>query len=287
MSAPRPIGSACLRLIGTIFSGRSRLGHLGKRARVEPRRHRSKRQRASVVALLTTCFGVAPLLGAGASGVPTAVSFTGTPAIGALFSVTRSGALGSHFCSGAVVRSPSGNLVLTTAHCVARRLPSRIAFVPGYENKKSPFGIWRVFAVTTVPTWAASSDPEDDVAFLSVHIRNPTAKVQRLTGGERLGVNQPVGQRVTVIGYPNSSDAPIRCANTIRSFSATELQFACNGYTAGTSGGPILAGVNLATGRGVVIGVIGGYEQGGTSPSVSYAAKFRANIRDLFTAANS
>lgn len=168
------------------------------------------------------------------------MSFAGTPAIGALFPISRSGALGTHFCTGAVVNSPSGNLVLTAAHCIAGRIPSRIAFVPGYENKKTPFGIWRVSAVTTDGAWAAASDPDGDVAFLSVHLHNPRAEVQRLTDGERLGINQPAGQRVTVIGYPNGSDAPVRCANTIRSFSATELQFACSGYTAGTSGGQFL-----------------------------------------------
>ena len=52
------------------------------------------------------------------------------------------------------------------------------------------------------------------------------------------------------------------------------MEFDCGGYTNGTSGGPFLANVHPATGLGTVIGVIGGYEQGGDTPSVSYSARF-------------
>ena len=39
-------------------------------------------------------------------------------------------------------------------------------------------------------------------------------------------------------------------------------------YTDGTSGSPLLAGINQSTGLGTVIGVISGYQQGGDTPSV-------------------
>jgi hypothetical protein len=60
------------------------------------------------------------------------------------------------------------------------------------------------------------------------------------------------------------------------------MEFDCGGYTDGTSGGPFLANVHPATGRGAVLGVIGGYEQGGNTPSVSYSARFGRTIRDLY-----
>jgi hypothetical protein len=50
----------------------------------------------------------------------------------------------------------------------------------------------------------------------------------------------------------------------------------------GTSGGPFLANVHPATGPGAVLGVIGGYEQGGDTPSVSYSARFGQAVRDLY-----
>ena len=61
-----------------------------------------------------------------------------------------------------------------------------------------------------------------------------------------------------------------------------QMEFDCGGYTDGTSGGPFLANVHPATGLGAVIGVIGGYEQGGDTPSVSYSARFGRAVRDLY-----
>ncbi len=40
--------------------------------------------------------------------------------------------------------------------------------------------------------------------------------------------------------------------------------------------------MNPATGLGSVIGVIGGYEQGGYSADVSYAARFGASTEALY-----
>lgn len=74
----------------------------------------------------------------------------------------------------------------------------------------------------------------------------------------------------------------VSCENVVLSFGSTQLEFKCGGYTTGTSGGPMLADVNPKTGIGTVLGVIGGYEQGGDTPSVSYAAKFEANVKALY-----
>jgi len=40
--------------------------------------------------------------------------------------------------------------------------------------------------------------------------------------------------------------------------------------------------VNPLNGQGIVIGVIGGYEQGGLTPQVSYSAMFGANVMALY-----
>jgi hypothetical protein len=83
---------------------------------------------------------------------------------------------------------------------------------------------------------------------------------------------------VTVIGYPDNQDGAIFCQNYSRSFSATRLVFRCGGCTAGTSGSPLLARVDAATGLGTVIGVIGGYQQGGVTDAISYAAALGLHI---------
>ena len=63
--------------------------------------------------------------------------------------------------------------------------------------------------------------------------------------------------------------------------SATQLVFRCGGYTAGTSGSPLLAHVHAATGLGTVIGVIGGYQQGGVTDAISHAAVLGPDIASL------
>jgi hypothetical protein len=66
---------------------------------------------------------------------------------------------------------------------------------------------------------------------------------------------------------------------------ANQIEFDCAGYTDGTSGGPFLANVNPATGQGTVVGVIGGYDQGGFTPDVSYSAQFGGNVDSLYATA--
>jgi hypothetical protein len=63
------------------------------------------------------------------------------------------------------------------------------------------------------------------------------------------------------------------------------MRFDCAGYTDGTSGGPFLARWDAATGRGTIIGVIGGYEQGGDIASVSYSPRFGRAVQELYQAA--
>jgi V8-like Glu-specific endopeptidase len=210
------------------------------------------------------------------------VAFAGTPAVGALFAVTSGGGLGGHFCSASVVDSPARDLVVTAAHCVGGS--GQLAFVPGYDNGQTPYGVWRVTRVVVDQSWISSANPNADVAFLVVTGQDG-AKIQDVTGGERLGIGQPAGQEVRVVGYPQGTNAPIRCDNLARGFSATQLVFDCGGYTDGTSGGPFLEDVNPTTGLGTVIGVIGGYEQGGDIASVSYAARFGALVADLYKTA--
>lgn len=206
--------------------------------------------------------------------------FGGTRAVGALVTLTAGGGLGKHFCSASVVDSPAGNLVITAAHCLAGRQVGQFMFVPGYDNGRAPYGAWSVRRTITDQDWDSSSDPDDDVAFLEL-----TQAVQGVTGGEHLGTGQPSGQLVTVIGYPDNRDSAVFCLSYSSAFSATQLVFRCRGYTAGTSGSPLLTNVDAATGLGTVIGVIGGYQQGGVTDEVSYAAALSPDIVALYQAA--
>jgi V8-like Glu-specific endopeptidase len=209
--------------------------------------------------------------------------FGGTPAVGALFQVTRGG-LGRHFCTATVVASPVRDLVITAAHCVYGQRPSHIAFVPGYRNSSHPYGIWAVRRIVVASGWRAWRNPNRDVAFLVVG-RPGQPGVQDRTGGVRLGTGWPARTWVHVVGYPDGGQWPVICGSRTQPFGRHQMRFDCGGYPDGTSGGPFLARWNAAAGTGTVIGVIGGYQQGGYLESVSYSPRFGHAIRSLYRAA--
>ena len=209
----------------------------------------------------------------------TAQPFGGVAAVGALFTVSA-GKPGTHFCTASVVHSAHGDLAVTAAHCLTG-IKGQIVFAPGYANGKESYGVWQVIAVYTDRAWQSSQDPDDDVAFLRLSDARGVA-IEDLTGGERLSTGWRVPARVQVIGYPDGAGQPVSCTNWAKSFSPTQLEFDCGGYTDGTSGSPFLADVSAASSQGTVIGVIGGYEQGGDTPEVSYAPAFGAAVAALY-----
>jgi V8-like Glu-specific endopeptidase len=211
-------------------------------------------------------------------------AFGGTPAVGALFT-TAAGKLGKHFCSASVVNSPHGDLVITAAHCVTGT-SGTVVFVPGYNSGATPYGVWTVTKVYVDQAWSSSANQDDDVAFLRVSRPGSTVPIEDVTGAEQLATGAPTTrQLVEVIGYPDSSNQAITCQNWLKEPMTDQLEFDCGGYPEGTSGGPFLRQVDPTTGQGTVIGVIGGYEQGGDTPQVSYSAVFGSNVAALYRTA--
>ena len=218
-----------------------------------------------------------------AAASPTGQSFNGVAAVGALFTETD-GQLGTHFCTASVVNSTAGDLAVTAAHCVYGQTATMV-FVPGYANGQTPYGVWQVTKVYTDSAWDSSQNPNDDVAFLTLADASDGVPIENVTGAETLDTGAQAGELVQVIGYPDGAAQPVWCAATAKGFSATQLEFDCAGYPDGTSGGPFLADVNATTGQGTVIGVIGGYQQGGDTPEVSYAASFGSAVAVLYAEA--
>jgi len=245
--------------------------------------------RAALVTSVVAVLGVVgltltPALGKSTRTPSPRLAIGQSAAVGALFT-TSGGQLATHFCTASVVASPSGDLVLTAAHCVSGHQSGPIVFVPGYANGQTPFGIWTVTKIIVDQNWQSSSNPDDDFAFLIVRRAGSSATVQSLTGAESVGIDEPTGGPVTVVAYPDGLNTPISCDNNSLSYSPTQLEFDCNGYTDGTSGGPFLISTPGSDGPGMVIGVIGGYEQGGLTPSVSYAARFGPSMAVLYRTA--
>lgn len=200
--------------------------------------------------------------------------------------MTKKGGKLQHFCTAAVVRSPQEDLVITAAHCIYGKVlgtKGQVIFGPEWSNGKFPKGRWLVMSATVDSKWKQDRDPNDDVAFLVV--RNGDQKIQRVTGAETLEIGTKLPKTVQVIGYPDSASKPVRCNGSATQLLHRkylhQLVFDCGGYTGGTSGGPFLMRLSKG-GAGEVIGVIGGFEEGGVSPSVSYSSQFLSNIAGLY-----
>lgn len=226
---------------------------------------------------------VAKAFGGTVSNSKSSQTISDTPAVGALFT-SSNGKLGSHFCTASVVDSPHGDLAVTAAHCVTS-VSGTIVFVPGYHSGGYPYGQWTVSKIYVDKAWAASASQNDDVAFLRLAQTGSDLPVEDVTGAEKLITGTPAKQLVEVIGYPDTSEQPVACRNWTTQPMSDQLEFDCGGYTDGTSGGPFLADVNAANGQGTVIGVIGGYEQGGLTPDISYSTEFSTNVSSLYATA--
>jgi V8-like Glu-specific endopeptidase len=247
-----------------------------------------------LIALVLACIAGFAGIAAGvvlSPSVPTATAMqvgtasSQTSTVGALFNRTPSGQLTAHYCTGSVVDSPAGDLVITAAHCLLGKTPGQLAFIPDYAHGHGPYGVWTVSQIIEDQQWMSSSDPDDDFAFLIVHQPGSDVAIQALTGGEVLGVGESAGRTVKVAGYPDDLDSLITCQNLALNFSPTQLKFDCGGFTNGTSGSPLIAETGPFGNVATVIGVIGGYQRGGDTPSVSYAAKFSTRMAALYETA--
>ena len=199
--------------------------------------------------------------------------------VGALFT---GGAADGHTCTASVVDSPAGNLILTAAHCVSDAVAGA-RFVPGYHDGVAPYGTWVVRRATVDPRWTESQDPAADVAFLTVAPApsNPThGSVQSVVGASILAEAPKPGERIVVAGYRADAEAPVDCdAQTY--LSVGWPTFDCDGFASGTSGSPWIVDFDPATGTGLVAGIIGGPEQGGTTGGTSYSPTFDDAVLDL------
>lgn len=202
--------------------------------------------------------------------------------VGAIFTT---GQQGDHFCTASAVKSPEHNLILTAAHCVYDRtnggLKRNIAFVPAFRHGQDPYGVWSPKTFIIDDRWKTSSDPDFDVAFIVLEPLEGK-NVGDVLGANSITFNSSYSQVVRVTGYPQTADAPITCVDRTTEQSPTQLRFPCEGFPGGTSGSPWVVRPDVQHLTGTIIGVIGGYEEGGSSPDVSYSPYFGDGIKALY-----
>jgi hypothetical protein len=195
------------------------------------------------------------------------------PLVGAVF--LGGGSL--HTCSGAVLDSARGDLILTAAHCVADDVDA--SFVAGFSNDAAPGNVWHLDTVYLDSRWVQNQDPMADFAIARVS-RDSGGTIQAQAGGGlRLGRAPKPGTVVTVTGYPmGDGGGPVGC----RAATATATQgfpsLPCEGMVSGLSGAPWITGSTIT-------GLVGGLDGGGCEDENSYSPPFDDAITRLLTRA--
>lgn len=183
-----------------------------------------------------------------------------------------------HLCSGAVLASPTADLVLTAAHCLADGVDTE--FVPGYDDDSAADDGWQVDAIYLDPRWIADQDPRADYAVARVS-RSDGARLESVAGGGlRVGDAPAPGAPITVIGYPaGMGGGPAACVGTPAAQEQDGFPaLHCDGVVAGFSGAPWISG-------STVTGLIGGLDGGGCAEEVSYSPPFGAALSALVSRA--
>lgn len=191
--------------------------------------------------------------------------------VGAVF---RNGS-SKHVCTGSVLHSTRGDLILTAAHCLIGA--GATAFVPGFVDDARPADIWQVDAVYLDARWIASRDPRADYAI--ARVSGHEALERRAGAALLLGAAPAPGTRVTVTGYAAGvGGRPIGCQGITSVTTSGFPSLPCEGLVGGTSGSPWVTG-------STVVGVIGGLDGGGCTENLSYSAPFDESTARLLARA--
>jgi Trypsin len=195
------------------------------------------------------------------------------PRVGAVF--LGGGSL--HACTGGVLDSPDGNLIITAAHCMADGTDA--AFVSGFNKNAAPEDVWHVDAVYLDPRWMASQDPLADFAIARVSRQSGGTVQAQAGGGLTLAPAPKPGTVITVSGYGlGVGGGPVGC----RTATAPDIRgypsLSCKGLVDGLSGAPWIDG-------STVTGVIGGLDGGGCNDKLSYSPPFNDAVTGLLARA--
>lgn len=204
---------------------------------------------------------------------PTAEPVSPDPRVGAVFL----GGTTMHVCTGGVLNTPSGNLILTAAHCLAGGVDA--GFVAGFNDRAVPQNVWHIDAVYLDPRWMANQDPMADFAVARVS-RDTGGSVQAQAGGGFEVAPAPTpGTVVTISGYGYGvGGGPVGCTAATAPNAKGFPALACAGLVAGLSGAPWIVG-------STVIGVVGGLDGGGCYDSLSYSPPFDKAVTALLVRA--
>ena len=154
-------------------------------------------------------------------------------------------------------------------------------FIPGYQDGAAPYGVWTPGKLLVDPHWISSTDPDYDVGFVVLQ-PNDGKNIEDILGANKIGFNAGFTNLVRVTGYPSGAQQPVTCKNWTSMQSLTQLKFECGGFFGGTRGSPWVTNFDPRTRTGEIVGVIGGYQQGGDTDAISYSVYLNGGIRSLY-----
>jgi hypothetical protein len=226
---------------------------------------------AALVALVPSCTDPADLPRPAAASAQPAAASVGEVSANSVEPDRRIGAmfLGSqslHTCSGAVLDSRAGDLIITAAHCIADGVDAY--FVPGFANHAQPQDFWHLDAVYLDPRWLSDQDPAADYAIARVSTDGGRSVESEADGGFVLGPAPQQGTSITVTGYTlGIGGGPVGCSTVTAAIERGFPALPCAGLSDGTSGSPWVSDA-------AITGLTGGLDGGGCDENVSYSAPF-------------
>lgn len=199
-----------------------------------------------------------------------------------------------HYCSASVVNSAHHNVVLTAAHCVWNdvNLKNPIWFLPDFANGRpnDTYGRWQVTKVIISSKYRHLTSSPYDFAFL---VLKPFqgGNAQDRTGALNPAANVNAHNTATTIaGYNGNMGSLSWCrsqTNIAKPGGVSYLYGKCakassdpEGLGDGTSGGPF-----IETGTTRVVGIMGGFDQGGPDAWNEYSAWFQGDFVSLYNQA--
>jgi hypothetical protein len=209
-----------------------------------------------------------------AKAPPTAQPMPPDPRVGAVFL----GGGDLHTCTGGVLDSAAGDLILTAGHCVADGVDA--TFVAGLHDTAAPGDFWHIDAVYLDPRWVQNQDPMADFAIARVSRAAGGSVQESAGGGLKVGRAPKPGTVITVTGYAMGvGGGPIGCRTPTAPPTNGFPAFDCAQLIDGLSGAPWIEGSTVA-------GVIGGLNGGGCADeSISYSPPFDDAIKRLLARA--
>ncbi|CAN5583374.1 hypothetical protein BH20ACT15_BH20ACT15_08760 [soil metagenome] len=168
-------------------------------------------------------------------------------------------------CSGTVVNSRRGNLVLTAGHCVVTPgiggsepvWATNVIFVPAYRDGVAPFGTYPATSLRAPTRWVREPLIELDIGAVNLVPGPGGAEIQSLLGARGVSFNRPSRsyrrKGFQIFGYPGEPAAaydaewPILCRSRFKGFepfSGSVVAGPCN-MKQGSSGGGFVIGGGL------------------------------------------